>query len=217
MAVTRGLKRFDNQFAINKDLAAEIAGVSSQTLILWMKDGTQTPPPRNPDGTFPAREFGEWVRMHQTLRTVYGKHKYMPPGVAFIEKPSVKVKIPTGGGMPIPEEPQVGAALKINFNVEKARSERARAIKLETENDMLSGRLIEAETVEHHWSEILSRVRTRILKIPFAAAPVILGSDTVVQIQEIITGFVRDALAELSTDWREDGTEEADDEGRDTV
>ena len=43
-----------------------------------------------------------------------------------------------------------------------------------------------------------------MLRLPSAVAPLVLGEDDQIVIQETIEDMVRDALSEMSADWRED-------------
>ena len=86
---------------------------------------------------------------------------------------------------------------------ESARKNKELADKTALENQVRRGELIETDDVENAWTDILARVRARMLRLPSAAAPLVLGEDDQVTIQTILEETVRDALSEMSVDWRE--------------
>ena len=96
----------------------------------------------------------------------------------------------------------------LNPQQELARKNKELADKTALENEVRRGELIETDDVEAAWSDILMRVKSRMLRIPSAVAPLILGEEDQVVIQEAVEDMVRDALSEMSADWRESGITE---------
>ena len=80
----------------------------------------------------------------------------------------------------------------------RARSEEARAQKLELDAAIRSGRLVERESVTLALVEIVVKVRTALLGIGSRAAPLVIGRTDMLEIAEIINGAARDVLGELS-------------------
>ena len=93
---------------------------------------------------------------------------------------------------------------KLDGHHELARKNKELADKTMLENAVRRGELIEASQVEQAWETILLRVKSRVMSIPTSAAPLLIGVDDQAVIQETIDEMVRDALAELSADWRGD-------------
>jgi len=96
----------------------------------------------------------------------------------------------------------------LNPQQELARKNKELADKTALENETRRGELIETDDVEAAWTDILARVKARMLRLPSAVAPLVLGEDDQIVIQETIEDMVRDALSEMSADWRETATME---------
>ena len=92
---------------------------------------------------------------------------------------------------------------------EKARKDKAMADKYERENRVRDGELLELETVKAAAFDMVMRTRSRLLRVPAAAANLLTGMTERVDMQEVIEKEIRDALEELSTTW----TEKADENG----
>lgn len=77
-------------------------------------------------------------------------------------------------------------------------AERRRLLRLERQE--VEGKLHRDEDVEAVWSDILTRFRSRILALPSKAAPIICATRKrdPAQIQALLDGLVREALAELA-------------------
>lgn len=192
MGTTAGMPRSpDGQVLLDLKLAAELCGVTEQTLRTWTLE--HNPPPRDANGKFLAREFGHWIRRHQILKTGRGgKHVYLPPGVVI-------QSMSPDGGLP---------SAKKDYNAERTRKEAAAADKIEMENALSRGELVRASDVEKGWSDILSRVKTRVMQVPYTCAMMVVGDNDLASVQAKIRDVVRDALLELSTDWRDSGDDE---------
>ena len=95
------------------------------------------------------------------------------------------------------------------FAAAERRLKLAQAIKVERENDIALGNLIEIDKLEPIWQRILSRVRGSLLKLPTAVAPLVVGDMDAHSIQLKIKDAVHDALTNLSEDWRDEETEDA--------
>ena len=82
----------------------------------------------------------------------------------------------------------------------RARSEEARASKLELDASLRIGRLVEREAVTAALVEIVVKVRTALLGIGSRAAPLVMGRSDMLEIAEIINGAAREVLGELADD-----------------
>lgn len=163
-------------FDIHQDAAAVLAGVSIPTMVNWAKQ--ENPPPQNSDGSYPARQFGEWLVNYRGLKKRGPKPK------------------DRGGDEDSGE----------TFTEAERRLKLAQAIKAERQNEIDAGNLMEIEQIETLWQRILMRVRSRLLKIPTTVAPLVLGDTDAHSIQLKLKEAVHDALTELVDDWR-DGDE----------
>lgn len=168
-------------FTLTQDAAAVIAGVTIQTMINW--DKLPDGPPRNPDRSYSARELGKWL---------------------------VEVKAFRKSGPKTVKRAGDDADDDTSFAAAERRLKLAQAIKVERENDIALGNLIEIDKLEPIWQRILSRVRGSLLKLPTAVAPLVVGDMDAHSIQLKIKDAVHDALTNLSEDWRD---EEVDDAG----
>jgi phage terminase Nu1 subunit (DNA packaging protein) len=168
----------NGDFKLTQDAAAILAGVTVQTLINW--DKLNDGPPRNADRSYSARDLGKW------LVEVKAHRKSGPKSVKSREDPDDNT----------------------SFSAAERRLKLAQAIKIERENEIAAGNLIEIDKLEPIWQRILSRVRGALLKIPTALTPVVLGDTDAHSIQSKIKDAVHDALTNLSEDWRD---EESDD------
>jgi phage terminase Nu1 subunit (DNA packaging protein) len=83
---------------------------------------------------------------------------------------------------------------------ERARKDKELADKASLENQVRRGELVEASIVGSKWKEIMLRVRSRMMRIPWASAPLLVGEEDQIKIQMTIEDQIRDALTELSAD-----------------
>lgn len=188
----KNARTIDGQAILPTGVVADLLGVTNQTLHRWQKSGEAPPTCTRPVKGYPARDLGDWIR------TVQAHHPTRSGGVSP-QHPSSR----GSSGLP-------PAVPKKDLNTERIRKEAAQADKIEMENQVMAGLLVRIEDVEKGWSDILSRVKTRMMRIPHAAAQVVVGDDNLISVQRKIMDFVRDALNEMSADWRE-----AEDEGDD--
>lgn len=155
--------------------AAVFAGVSYARFQQILRDDPH-PPPRDEAKKFRSDHLGEWVRA-RAVQSALGHRKNAPvlPG-------------------------SDGPTDLLNPVQERARKDKELADKVALENQVRRGELIEANVVGAKWKEIMLRVRTRLLRIPWAAAPLLIGEEDQVKIQITIEDQVRDALTELAAD-----------------
>lgn len=194
----RTIRVREGDFFLPRDAVCVLLGIEQPTLQSWMK-GVDPPPYDREKQGFPARDLGHWIRKRQTLRKGQGGSRpYLPDGVVINDDPS------SSGGLPS------ALPAKRDYNAERTRKEAAAADKIEMENAVARGELVLAADVEKGWADILSRVKTRMMQVPYTCAMVIAGMTDMAQIQEVIREAVRDALMEMSADWRQAAGEDGD-------
>ncbi|WP_216597661.1 hypothetical protein [Ruegeria sp. 6PALISEP08] len=129
------------------------------------------PRPKNSHGYYEFETLGQWIR-----DKAY-RDKVLPVLTADLDQ------------------------AKLDPAQERARKDRALAIRTETENKVRSGQLIELDTVTAAAFDVVFRVKARLLRIPAVTANLLTGITDRVDIQEIIEREIRNALEEMSTDW----------------
>ncbi len=100
---------------------------------------------------------------------------------------------------------------RLDATQEKARLSKLQADKVEMDLAARSGELIEIAQVKSAAFDMIMRCRARLLRLPSAMTPLVLGQTDPVAVQNTIEGGVRDALDELSVAWHET-TDDADGE-----
>jgi phage terminase Nu1 subunit (DNA packaging protein) len=192
----------NKSFPLTQIEAAIIANVEPTTIARW--GGEENPPPRDPDGSYPARDFGMWMMKYQTRKRGPGSVDNFP----FAPDPVKKLRMPTLDDLkaiPLPGQ-------ETKEEAERRRTS-AQADKFEMENAVNAGKLIPVETIETALANMVSIVRNRLLKLPVALAPLVSGDDDLYSVQQKLMDGVRDALAEVSVDWKsgvQDDVAEAD-------
>ena len=99
--------------------------------------------------------------------------------------------------LPAPSDPE-----RINGAYERARKDKETADKLQLENQVRRGELLEAAEVEAMWSMVLMRVRTRILALPSTLAPLVATEDDRGACYALLHEHCQEALEELSRGWK---------------
>ena len=172
-----------------------LANVEPPTLARWGQE--DDPPPRDPDGSYPARAFGMWMMKYQTKKRGPGpvdNYPYAP------EPRPVKL------AMPDPFK----AGKSTDKNEVEIRLKEAQARKIEMENEVTAGTLVPISEIEPAIGEMVSKVKNRLSKIPVALSPLVLGDDNLYSIQEKLRDGVNDALSELSVDWKSSAPNEVE-------
>lgn len=82
---------------------------------------------------------------------------------------------------------------------EKARLDKLRADKVEMENEMTRGERIETEAATEAWSKVIQSFRARVLVIPTKAAPLLVGTKSAGEAQDILNRVINEALRELAS------------------
>jgi phage terminase Nu1 subunit (DNA packaging protein) len=90
---------------------------------------------------------------------------------------------------------------KIDYNVEKARTEKERADKLEMENAQRRGELVEVADVVAQWSKVVINAKNKLLSIP-SRASVLIDDDeerrrVFSEVKEIVDGVLTELGGKL--------------------
>ncbi len=158
--------------------AAVFMGISYRHLQQMLME--DDPPPRTDDKKYRTDELGEWVRRRAVKMAMGGKKR---------------------GPKPLgPDSADLDETEFLNPVQERARKDKELADKTALENAVKRGELVPAAEVGRKWFEVLTRVRSRLSRIPFAAAPLLFGVEDQVKIQIVLEDQIRDALTELSAD-----------------
>lgn len=178
----------NKSFPLSQQEAAMLANVEPPTLARWGQE--DNPPPRDPDGTYPARAFGMWMMKFQTQKRGPGQGETRP----YAPEPR-----PVKFTMPEPFAPRGRSTDK---NEVEIRLKEAQALKIEMENQTTAGTLVPVAEIEPALGEMVMKVKNRLNKLPVALAPLVLGDDDLYSIQQKLRDGVNDALSEVSVDWK---------------
>ena len=89
---------------------------------------------------------------------------------------------------------------KLDPQEERARKDKAQADNVEIRNQVLLGNLLERESVESHWSDMVGNARAKLLALPTKLATVAVASESLEEIQHAAEKLVKEALTELAGD-----------------
>jgi phage terminase Nu1 subunit (DNA packaging protein) len=162
--------------------AAVFMGVSYSRLQQLLAQ--ENPPPRQPNKTYRSDELGEWVRQRAILSVVGTGKPGRPPGQRNSD--------------PEDDEFGTGNPMLLSPVQERARKDKEQADKTALENATRRGELVEAATVRRKWVDVMHLVKSKMLRIPFSTAPLLVGQTDQWKIQGILEDQVRDALSELA-------------------
>ena len=192
-------KWIGDRLVINLEIAAHLANVREAALLRYLKGEGDVPmPPRRPDGWFDVMDYGLWLMKHHSRRRGAGRgvnYPYAPAGWTPPTDSPRSTSEPTGAE---------------GKNEVEIRLKMAQAIKIETEQAVTDGRLIEVEKIETAWTTLLQRVRAKMLRLPSSMAMLLAANSDPFVVQTMLDDAVRLALEELSTDWRDAPTPEDD-------
>jgi hypothetical protein len=188
------IRHTDGKVYVNQDLAAIMCGTTPVTLMNWRK--MENPPPFNESlKAYPLADLGAWIRTEMIFKKGKGSaYPWLPDLTRF----PGRAMMPTVSGKPA----------RVDKNDAEIRLKTLQADKVEMELKQIAGELIPVEDVTHALSNMVMRVKTRLLRIPTAIAPIVAGQSDVYAVQKRLEDGVREALEELSEDWR-DGQETA--------
>ena len=192
---------------LNAAETAELIGVTTTTLKKWRQE--ENPPPYDAvSGTYDMKTLGIWMRTELIFKTTRGgAYGFFPDKDRCRKLLSMSAPALALPGL----EPSVEDRAPLTKQEEETRLAKLKADKLEIELAETAGALVKSEDVTTAWVDILSRVKAKLTRIPSALAPLVHGNDTVFEVQETLEDGVREALEELSDDWREVAEGEDDD------
>ena len=89
---------------------------------------------------------------------------------------------------------------ELEYTQERAKLTKQKAEKVSLEQEQIRGTLLPTEMVVVGWIGHLSNARAKMLAIPPKAAAEIVGMKSYLEIEQLLTTFIHEALDELSTD-----------------
>lgn len=183
----------DGKLYISADAAALMCGTTRVTMLNWRKQ--ENPPPYNDEiNMYPLAELGVWSRTELLFKKGKGGAY---PNLPDLSRIPGRAAMPTMGKQPA----------RLDKHDAEIRLKTLQADKVEMELQQAAGELIPVTDVTHALTNMVMRVKTRLLKIPTAIAPLVVGLTDVYAVQERLEDGVREALDELSEDWRDGQTE----------
>lgn len=189
------LKKINGIWHIGVEGAAEMCGVTDVTFRKWV--GQPDPPPFDPRLTMcPLGELGDWIGRYRLFKTGRGGgYPYMPN----LSKLTGMQLLPGLDPEPISDI--------LDKQAEEARLTKLRADKLELDIAEQTARLIDADVVRNSWVRIVTLVKTRLLQIPSATAPLLAGETDTFEVQKRLDRSIREALESLSETRDQDDPE----------
>jgi phage terminase Nu1 subunit (DNA packaging protein) len=164
---------------LTKYQAACLIGLSYGRLTQLLNE--PDPPPREADGTFRTDLLGQWI-YRRGVKSVTGTGKPGPRPKSFMD-----------------DENDESTVMVFNPIQERARKDKELADKTALENQLRRGELVEAATVRKTWVDTMLLVKSRLLRLPFSVAPLIVGQEDQWKVQVVLDEQIRDALSELAT------------------
>jgi hypothetical protein len=200
-------KFIDGKHYVDKTLASVICNIGIQTLNNYRN--REDPPPYDAETRmYPLKELGDWMREFLMFRAAQGgkpRYKDLFRRRGYVHQDDLTATGITG--LPGME----GAEFELTED-QDIRLKRLRADALEVKLEESVGNLIPLEDVTMAFTEISTRVKMKLLSLPSSLSPLITGKDDPVEVQEIIEQRVRAVLEELSSDWRQEMSDEDADE-----
>lgn len=189
----------DGKHYVDKTLAALACGIGVQTLNQYRN--RENPPPFDGEHKmYPLKELGEWMRAELMFRKAQGgkpKFKDLFRKHGYIHQDDLQSAQITG--LPGVDGNEGDFFLNEDQDV---RYKRLRADQLEVKIAESAGQLIPVDEVSIAMTEMVTRVKMKLMSLPTSLSPLISGKDNPIEIQEIIEERVRAALEELSGDWK---------------
>lgn len=192
------IRHTDGKVYVTADIAAILCDTTTVALMNWRKQ--ENPPPYNDDiKAYPAKELGVWIRTELLVKKGKGgAYPWLPDTNRF----PGRAIMPTFGSKPA----------RIDKHDAEIRLKTLQADKVEMELKQTAGELIPVEEVTHALTNMIMRVKTRLLRIPTAIAPLVVGLSDVYGVQKRLEDGVREALEELSEDWRDGQDNQSEDD-----
>ena len=89
---------------------------------------------------------------------------------------------------------------ELDYTQERAKLTKLQAEKVSLELEQIRGSLLPSEMVVVAWQGHVVNARAKMLAIPPKAAAEIVGMESYLEIEQLLTTFIHEALDELSTD-----------------
>ena len=96
----------------------------------------------------------------------------------------------------------------LDLNAERARHSKQQADRLEMENAVRRGELMDTGVVAAAWEKIAMSAKTKLLAVPSKAAPLLAGK-TIAEIKDILESHVHECAAAIAGDPMGEGMEAA--------
>lgn len=178
----------DGKTYISPELVALLCDTTTVSLRNWR--GQENPPPYNVElDMYPAQELGLWIRKEMIFKRGRGGSYPNLPDLSRIPSHLVTA-LPSSSTMTTKSDAEI-------------RLKTLQADKVEIELKQMSGELISLDEVTGALSSMVSRIKTKLLRLPSALAPMIVGIPDTHEVQKRMERGVREALEELSQDWDE--------------
>ena len=89
---------------------------------------------------------------------------------------------------------------ELDYTQERAKLTKLQAEKVSLELEQLRGTLLPTEMVVVGWMGHVANARAKLLAMPAKAAAEIVGMESYLEVEQVITELIHEALDELSTD-----------------
>lgn len=191
------IEHTDGKIYVSADTAAILCNTTKVTLINWRN--MEHPVPYNDElHAYPLADLGTWIRTELLFKKGKGgSYPWLPD----LSRMPGRATMPTVDKQPA----------RMDKNDADIRLKTLQADKVQIELQQVAGELIPVADVTQALTNMVMRVKTRLLKIPTAIAPLVVGMTDVYGVQERLEDGVREALDELSEDWQ-DGQDNDDGE-----
>ena len=166
---SRDLTVIDGEYHVSVKIASVFCGVTQATYNRWITE--DYPPPIDPETRLiPLKDLGDWTRTRQVRRRGRGggPSPYATPTVYDID-----------------DDPKLRLAKLQGDKVQMELMERARL-------------LVPIEEIKPMWVRIITRIRTKLLRLPVATAPLVTNQTDQYAVQEALDQAVREILEELA-------------------
>lgn len=175
---------------IGRGEVAELLGVKPETLLRWQESGIG-PHFDKTTRTYALAELGEWMRTEMPfMRGRGGGYPFLPDRQRLTEILKIVVTTPLLPGM---EPPRATTKSEEEIRLLQLKSD-----KLEMELKEHARELIPADEISQSWVEICGKIKTKIVRIPSAAAPIVAIKSDVSEIQRVLEDFIHESLEDLS-------------------
>ena len=120
-------------------------------------------------------------------------------GLAFTAKGARTRLFESQEALPLIYDMGEGGSSVRELTAERARLSSAQANKAEIEVEVLRGNLFKGDDIRRDLSELFTAFRARLLAIPTRAAQQVAAPDKFVEVVDLFTALIEEALSELAT------------------